>query len=87
MKQVEKDASKEQRTRREAALASLLYHPYVCPARAFLSTPTYHYMVFDYVSGQSLLSFFLSLDLPPLSVLFPCHQRVLPLFVLLSVLF
>ncbi|KAG9309146.1 hypothetical protein JVU11DRAFT_10856 [Chiua virens] len=54
-KQASKDASKEIRTIREAALSMLLHHPYICGMREVIIRQHHYYMVFEYVSGGQML--------------------------------
>ncbi|KAG9308123.1 kinase-like domain-containing protein [Chiua virens] len=54
-KQASKDASKEIRTIREAALSMLLHHPYICGMREMIIHQHHYYMVFEYVSGGQML--------------------------------
>ncbi len=59
-KQASKDASKEIRTLREAALSMLLYHPYVCGMREMIVHQHHYYMVFEYVNGGQMLDYIIS---------------------------
>lgn len=59
-KQASKDASKEIRTIREAALSQLLYHPYICGMREMIIHQHHYYMVSEYVSGGQMLDYIIS---------------------------
>jgi serine/threonine protein kinase len=59
-KQASKDASKEIRTIREAALSMLLHHPYICGMREMIIHQHHYYMVFEYVSGGQMLDYIIS---------------------------
>ncbi|KAL0948265.1 hypothetical protein HGRIS_010861 [Hohenbuehelia grisea] len=59
-KQASKDASKEIRTLREAALSMLLYHPYICGMRELITHQYHYYMVFEYVNGGQMLDYIIS---------------------------
>ncbi|TFK86947.1 Pkinase-domain-containing protein [Polyporus arcularius HHB13444] len=59
-KQASKDASKEIRTIREAALSMLLHHPYICGMREMIVHQHHYYMVFEYVSGGQMLDYIIS---------------------------
>ncbi|KAI0922430.1 hypothetical protein AcV7_005966 [Taiwanofungus camphoratus] len=59
-KQASKDASKEIRTLREAALSMLLHHPYICGMREMIVHPHHYYMVFEYVNGGQMLDYIIS---------------------------
>ncbi len=59
-KQASKDASKEVRTLREAALSMLLYHPYICGMREMIIHQHHYYMVFEYVNGGQMLDYIIS---------------------------
>ncbi|KAF6752697.1 CAMK/CAMKL/Kin1 protein kinase [Ephemerocybe angulata] len=59
-RQASKDASKEIRTLREAALSMLLYHPYVCGMREMIVHQHHYYMVFEYVNGGQMLDYIIS---------------------------
>ncbi|KAF9005151.1 hypothetical protein BDQ17DRAFT_1353915 [Cyathus striatus] len=59
-KQANKDASKEIRTIREAALSMLLYHPYICGMREMIVHQHHYYMVFEYVNGGQMLDYIIS---------------------------
>ncbi|TFK38383.1 hypothetical protein BDQ12DRAFT_683581 [Crucibulum laeve] len=59
-KQASKDASKEIRTLREAALSMLLYHPYICGMREMIVHQHHYYMVFEYVNGGQMLDYIIS---------------------------
>ncbi|KAF7290694.1 Non-specific serine/threonine protein kinase [Mycena indigotica] len=55
-----KDASKEIRTLREAALSMLLHHPYICGMREMIVHQHHYYMVFEYVNGGQMLDYIIS---------------------------
>ncbi|KAJ7485051.1 hypothetical protein B0H11DRAFT_2231259 [Mycena galericulata] len=55
-----KDASKETRTLREAALSLLLHHPYICGMREMIVHQHHYYMVFEYVNGGQMLDYIIS---------------------------
>ena len=59
-KQASKDASKEIRTIREAALSMLLHHPYICGMREMIVHQHHYYMVFEYVNGGQMLDYIIS---------------------------
>lgn len=59
-KQASKDASKEIRTIREAALSMLLHHPYICGMREMIIHQHHYYMVFEYVNGGQMLDYIIS---------------------------
>jgi serine/threonine protein kinase len=59
-KQASKDASKEIRTLREAALSMLLHHPYICGMRELIVHQHHYYMVFEYVNGGQMLDYIIS---------------------------
>ena len=59
-KQATKDASKEIRTIREAALSMLLHHPYICGMREMIIHTHHYYMVFEYVNGGQMLDYIIS---------------------------
>ncbi|OJJ49740.1 hypothetical protein ASPZODRAFT_58243 [Penicilliopsis zonata CBS 506.65] len=54
------DRSKEIRTAREAAIVSLVHHPYICGMRDFVRTTYHWYMVFEYVNGGQMLDYIIS---------------------------
>ncbi|TFK70981.1 Pkinase-domain-containing protein [Pluteus cervinus] len=58
--QAAKDASKEIRTLREAALSMLLHHPYICGMREMIVHQHHYYMVFEYVNGGQMLDYIIS---------------------------
>jgi serine/threonine protein kinase len=55
-----KEASKEIRTLREAALSMLLYHPYICGMREMIIHTHHYYMVQEYVNGGQMLDYIIS---------------------------
>ncbi|KAK6977871.1 Non-specific serine/threonine protein kinase [Favolaschia claudopus] len=55
-----KDASKETRTLREAALSMLLHHPYICGMREMIVHQHHYYMVFEYVNGGQMLDYIIA---------------------------
>ena len=59
-KQASKDASKEIRTIREAALSQLLYHPYICGMREMIVHQHHYYMIFEYINGGQMLDYIIS---------------------------
>ncbi|KAG1729329.1 uncharacterized protein EDB91DRAFT_1159743 [Suillus paluster] len=59
-KQASKDASKEIRTLREAALSMLLHHPYICGMREMIVHQHHYYMIFEYVNGGQMLDYIIS---------------------------
>jgi serine/threonine protein kinase len=59
-RQASKDASKEIRTLREAALSMLLHHPYICGMREMIIHQHHYYMVFEYVNGGQMLDYIIS---------------------------
>ncbi|KAG6905115.1 hypothetical protein DXG01_004778 [Tephrocybe rancida] len=60
VKQATKDASKEIRTLREAALSMLLHHPYICGMREMIVHQHHYYMVFEYVNGGQMLDYIIA---------------------------
>ena len=60
VKQANKDASKEIRTLREAALSMLLHHPYICGMREMIIHQRHYYMVFEYINGGQMLDYIIS---------------------------
>lgn len=56
----DKDHSKEIRTAREAAIVTLLKHPYVCSMRDVVRTNHHWYMLFEYVNGGQMLDYIIS---------------------------
>jgi serine/threonine protein kinase KIN1/2 len=54
------DHSKEIRTAREAAIVSLVNHPYICGMRDVYRTPHHWYMLFEYVNGGQMLDYIIS---------------------------
>ncbi|CAI6256110.1 unnamed protein product [Periconia digitata] len=54
------DHSKEVRTAREAAIVSLLNHPYICGMRDVVRTNFHWYMLFEYVNGGQMLDYIIS---------------------------
>ncbi|KAJ3496704.1 hypothetical protein NLJ89_g10446 [Agrocybe chaxingu] len=59
-RQASRDASKEIRTLREAALSMLLYHPYICGMREMIVHQHHYYMVSEYVNGGQMLDYIIS---------------------------
>ncbi|KAL0569877.1 Serine/threonine-protein kinase [Marasmius crinis-equi] len=59
-RQASKDASKEIRTLREAALSMLLHHPYIAGMREMIVHQHHYYMVFEYISGGQMLDYIIS---------------------------
>jgi serine/threonine protein kinase len=54
------DHSKEIRTAREAAIVTLLDHPYICALREVVQTNHHWYMMFEYVNGGQMLDYIIS---------------------------
>ena len=54
------DHSKEVRTAREAAIVTLVSHPYICGMRDVLRTGYHWYMLFEYVNGGQMLDYIIS---------------------------
>ena len=54
------DHSKEIRTAREAAIVTLLNHPYICAMRDVQRTNYHWYMLFEYVNGGQMLDYIIS---------------------------
>ena len=54
------DASKEVRTAREAAIVTLVDHPYICGMRDVQRTNYHWYMLFEYVNGGQMLDYIIS---------------------------
>ena len=54
------DHSKEVRTAREAAIVTLLRHPYICAMRDVVRTNYHWYMLFEYVNGGQMLDYIIS---------------------------
>ncbi|CAD6446266.1 729be0f0-a69a-4062-8245-24753447cfb3 [Sclerotinia trifoliorum] len=54
------DHSKEVRTAREAAIVTLLNHPYICGMRDVVRTTYHWYMLFEYVNGGQMLDYIIS---------------------------
>ncbi|WEW55821.1 Serine/threonine-protein kinase [Emydomyces testavorans] len=54
------DRSKEIRTAREAAIVTLLNHPYVCGMRDVVRSNNHWYMFFEYVNGGQMLDYIIS---------------------------
>lgn len=54
------DHSKEVRTAREAAIVTLLNHPYICAMRDVERTNYHWYMLFEYVNGGQMLDYIIS---------------------------
>jgi serine/threonine protein kinase len=52
--------SKEIRTAREAAIVSLVNHPYICGMRDVVRTAHHWYMLFEYVNGGQMLDYIIS---------------------------
>ncbi|KIY68622.1 Pkinase-domain-containing protein [Cylindrobasidium torrendii FP15055 ss-10] len=59
-RQASRDASKEVRTMREAALSMLFHHPYICGMREMIIHPNHYYMVFEHISGGQMLDYIIS---------------------------
>ncbi|TID21296.1 CAMK/CAMKL/KIN1 protein kinase [Venturia nashicola] len=54
------DHSKEVRTAREAAIVSLVNHPYICGMKDVVRTQHHWYMLFEYVNGGQMLDYIIS---------------------------
>lgn len=54
------DDSKEIRTAREAAIVTLLDHPYICGMRDVIKTNNHWYMLCEYVNGGQMLDYIIS---------------------------
>lgn len=54
------DESKEIRTMREAAISTLLCHPYICAMRDMMIMSHHYYMLFEYVDGGQMLDYIIS---------------------------
>ncbi|KAL2006131.1 hypothetical protein VTN00DRAFT_9785 [Thermoascus crustaceus] len=54
------DRSKEIRTAREAAIVTLVNHPYICGMRDVVRTTYHWYMLFEYVNGGQMLDYIIS---------------------------
>lgn len=54
------EKSKEIRTAREAAIVTLLDHPYICGMRDVVRTSHHWYMLFEYVNGGQMLDYIIS---------------------------
>ena len=54
------DHSKEIRTAREAAIVSLVNHPYICGMKDYVRTHYHWYMLFEYVNGGQMLDYIIS---------------------------
>ncbi|KAK0305486.1 Serine/threonine-protein kinase [Friedmanniomyces endolithicus] len=54
------DRSKEVRTAREAAIVTLVDHPYICGMRDVVRTNYHWYMLFEYVNGGQMLDYIIS---------------------------
>ncbi|KAK4957756.1 Serine/threonine-protein kinase [Elasticomyces elasticus] len=52
--------SKEVRTAREAAIVTLVDHPYICGMRDVVRTTYHWYMLFEYVNGGQMLDYIIS---------------------------
>ncbi|KAF3939551.1 hypothetical protein ABW19_dt0210479 [Dactylella cylindrospora] len=55
-----RDESKEVRTAREAAIMTLLDHPYICGMRDVVRTNNHWYMMLEYVNGGQMLDYIIS---------------------------
>ncbi|KAK3117496.1 Serine/threonine-protein kinase [Teratosphaeriaceae sp. CCFEE 6253] len=54
------ERSKEVRTAREAAIVTLVDHPYICGMRDVVRTNYHWYMLFEYVNGGQMLDYIIS---------------------------
>ena len=52
--------SKEVRTAREAAIVTLVDHPYICGMRDVVRTHHHWYMLFEYVDGGQMLDYIIA---------------------------
>ena len=59
-KEERSDRSKEIRTAREAAMVTLLDHPFICGMRDVQRTNYHWYMLFEYVNGGQMLDYIIS---------------------------
>lgn len=57
---IAKEASKEVRTIREAAIVLLLHHPHICGMSEMMIHTNHYYMAFEYVSGGQMLDYIIS---------------------------
>ncbi|KAH7098524.1 kinase-like domain-containing protein [Auriculariales sp. MPI-PUGE-AT-0066] len=55
-----KEANKELRTVREAAMSLLVHHPYVCGMREMLVQPSQYLLVLEYVAGGQMLDYIIA---------------------------
>jgi serine/threonine protein kinase KIN1/2 len=55
-----KDENREIRSIREAALVTLLNHPYICGMRDVIITQSHFYLFFEYVDGGHILDYIIS---------------------------
>lgn len=57
---IAREESKEVRTIREAAIVTLLRHPYICAMKEMLIYPSCYYMFFEYIDGGQMLDYIIS---------------------------
>lgn len=55
-----REASKELRTVREAAMSLLVHHPYICGMRELLVQPSQYLLVLEYVAGGQMLDYIIA---------------------------
>lgn len=55
-----KDENREVRAIREAAIVTLLRHPYICAMRDVIITQGHFYLFFEYVDGGQMLDYIIS---------------------------
>jgi serine/threonine protein kinase KIN1/2 len=55
-----KDENREIRAIREAAIVTLLRHPYICAMREVIVTQGHFYLFFEYVDGGQMLDYIIS---------------------------
>jgi serine/threonine protein kinase len=55
-----KDENREIRAIREAAIVTLLQHPYICGMRDVIITQGHFYLFFEYVDGGQMLDYIIS---------------------------
>ena len=51
---------KQIQTAREAAIASLVFHPYICGMRNVVRTQSHCYMLFEHINGGAMLDYIIS---------------------------
>ncbi|EPX74062.1 CAMK/CAMKL/KIN1 protein kinase Kin1 [Schizosaccharomyces octosporus yFS286] len=60
LKAAQSEKNREIRTVREAALSTLLRHPYICEARDVYITSSHYYIAFEFVDGGQMLDYIIS---------------------------